>query len=150
FLAASRYDILPMLPLNVAAAKLLGKTLEAVSREAAFGQARHDARGVYRRMVESGSLEGLESRLPRFGIQYYDFGDYHGKVDGSGHIVIRRSGVPAYIHDWYAPMQAAYVEEITRQLGASFAEAIPRPPIPMEPRGAFELCAIDTDVRYSR
>jgi hypothetical protein len=149
FLAASRYDILPMLPLNAAIADLLGRPLQQVSREAAVGQARYDARNVYRPMVEAHTLADLATRLPRFGTQYYDFGGYDGRDDGPGHVVIRRTGLPRYIVPWYAPMQAAYMEEIVRQLGASRAEATPRHEEAAGVDRGVEVCELDTDVSFS-
>lgn len=148
FLASSRYDILPFMPLNVAAAKLLGKTLHGLSRDTGAAQGLFDAKGVYRSLVESRSLADLESRLPRFGSLYYDFGTFTGRLVAPGHVVVRRTGLPRFIHDWYAPMQAAYVEAIVRELGASFVEVTPRPPEPSLRRGPFELCVLDSDVKW--
>jgi hypothetical protein len=149
FLAATRYDILPMLPLNAALAELLGRPLAHLSRDAAAAQARYDARNVYRSLVESRSLKDLASRLPRFGIQYYDFGGYSGRDEGPGHVVIRRTGLPRYIVPWYAPMQAAYMEEIVRQLGAKRAEAVARREAPTGSERGFDICTVDTDVKFS-
>jgi hypothetical protein len=149
FLAATRYDILPMLPLNAGLAQLLGRPLPLLSRDTAIAQARYDARTVYRSMVEVRTLADLATRLPRFGIQYYDFGAFGGRDEGPGHVVVRRAGLPRYIVPWYAPMQAAYVEEIVRQLGAKRAEAVARREEPTGSERGFEICAFDTDVRFS-
>ena len=149
FLAATRYDILPMLPLNAALASLLGRTLAQLSRQGALAQARFDARHVYSSMVKKASLADLSTRLPRFGVQYYDFGGYTGRDEAPGHVVLRRTGLPRYIVPWYAPMQAAYMEEIVRQLGARQAEATPRREEPAGADRGFEICTLDTDVRFS-
>jgi hypothetical protein len=148
FLASSRYDILPMLPLNATIAERLGRSLPQFAREAAVAQARYDALHVYRPLVEARTLVDVSSRLARFGMLYYDFGGYEGRDEGPGHVVIRRTGLPRYIIPWYAHMQAAYMEEIVRQLGARRAEATPRRE---EPRGTdrgFEICLLDTDVQF--
>jgi hypothetical protein len=149
FLASSRYDILPMLPLNTAIAELLGTTLARFSRDAAFGQARYDARHVYRPLVDAHTLTDLATRLPRFGIQYYDFGGYECTEVAPGHLVIRRTGLPRYIVPWYAPMQAAYMEEIVRQLGARRSEAAARRETSDGYDRGIEVCTLDTDVRLT-
>jgi|SRR5579859_648241 len=147
FLAATRYDILPMLPLNAAVAELFGMSLARFSRDAAFGQARYDARHVYRPLVEAHTLADLATRLRRFGIQYYDFGGYESTEEEPGRLLIRRTGLPRYIVPWYAPMQAAYMEEIVRQLGATRAESAPRREVPQGTDRGIEVCTLDTDVR---
>jgi hypothetical protein len=149
FLAATRYDILPMLPLNTTLAALLGRSLAQLAREAGVAQARHDARHVYRPMVETRSLSDLSTRLPRFGMQYYDFGGYAGHDVAPGHVVLRRTGLPRYVVPWYGPMQAGYIEEIVRELGASWAEGTSRREEPAGGARGFEVCVIDTDVRFS-
>jgi hypothetical protein len=149
FLAATRYDILPMLPLCATVADLLGRPLAQFSREAAVGQARYDARHVYHRLVEAHTLSDLSTRLPRFGIQYYDFGGYEGRDRGPGHLLLRRTGLPRYITPWYGPMQAGYMEEIIRQLGAKHAEATPMREEPTGMQLGFEICTLETDIRYS-
>jgi hypothetical protein len=148
FLASSRYDILPMLPLSATIATRLGRSLAQFSREAALAQARYDARHVYRPMVEDRTLADVSSRLARFGMLYYDFGAFAGRDEGPGHVVIRRTGLPRYIVPWYAHMQAAYMEEIVRQLGARRAEGTPRREEQAGIDRGFELCVLDTDVVF--
>lgn len=148
FLAATRYDILPMLPLNAALAELLGRPLGTFSRDTAIAQARYDARNVYRSMVEVRTLVDVATRLPRFGTQYYDFGSFSGRDEAPGHVVVRRTGLPRYVVPWYAPMQAGYIEELVRQLGAKRAEAVARREEPTGSERGLEICAFDTDVRF--
>jgi hypothetical protein len=155
FLAASRYDLLPLLPLNMALARALGTSLEELAHLQGTAQARYDGTHTYRVIVSGGTLADLAQRLPRLGAQYYDFGAYEAHLEAPGRVVVRRTGMPAYVLRWFTPMHIGYVEEVVRMMGARTAagsarEARPIAPYPATPGSPrFELVDTETVVDFA-
>lgn len=149
FLAASWYDILPMLPISAAIAQLLAKPLEILAHEQGAQQARHDVETVYRTLFESINFDNAPVKLARFGRQYYDFGDCTATLVSPGHVELRRIGMPEFILRWFAPMHAAYAEQILRMKGATFVEATVQPPVPTGARDGFPVVDLTTDLLWS-
>ena len=149
FLAASWYDILPMMPINATVARLLGKPLDVLGREQGAQQARHDVEQVYRRLFDAMTFDNVPTLLARFGRQYYDFGDCRGEQVSPGHVIIVREGLPEMMLRWFSPMHAAYAEQILRMKGATFVEAIPQAPREAGARGGIPLVDLATDIFWS-
>jgi serine/threonine protein kinase len=149
FLAATWCDLLPMLPINVALAQLLGKPLEVLGREQGAEQARHDVEQVYRRLFDAMTFENAATLLGRFERQYYDFGDGVGELVAPGHILFRRFGVPEFVVRWFAPMHSAYAEQILRMKGATFVESTASPPTPAGTRDSFPVVDFETHLLWS-
>jgi serine/threonine protein kinase len=149
FLAASWYDILPMMPINATIARVLGKPLDVLGREQGAQQARHDVEQVYRRVFDAMTFDNVPSVLARFGRQYYDFGDCTGEQISPGHVVVLREGLPEFVVRWFAPMHAAYAEQILRMKGATFVEAIAQRPRDAGARAGVALVDLATDIFWS-
>jgi len=149
FLAASWYDILPMLPVSAAVAQVLGKPIETLGREQGAQQARHDVETVYRGLFDSLDFDNVAAKLARFGRQYYDFGDCVGTLVSPGHAEIQRLGLPEFVLRWFAPMHAAYAEQILRMKGATFVEATIQPPIAAGVRDGIPIVDLVTDLLWS-
>jgi serine/threonine protein kinase len=149
FLASSWYDILPLLPINAAIARLLDKPLEVLAREQGTHQARHDGEGVYRRLFEVMTFENVATLFGRFERQYYDFGDGVGEMVAPGHMLFRRLGVPEFIVRWFAPMHTAYAEQILRMKGATFVESSVETPHEAGKRDGFAIVDVDTHLLWS-
>jgi serine/threonine-protein kinase len=149
FLAASWYDILPLLPAMGAVARVLGRPLDHVTRLAAISQCRYDASNVFRLMYSTGRVEDIVERVPRLGSRYYDFGAASGWHEGPGHVALRQTLVPEYLEPWFVPMHAAYSEEAARVLGAKEVESIERrdPQRPTAHAG-FPVMTVTSDVRW--
>jgi hypothetical protein len=148
FLVASRYDILPILPINAAIARLMGKPLAALATEQGIAQACHDVQYVYRRMFEAMSLETLHTYVPRLGDQYFDFGECSAERIGPGALVVHRRRLPEYVLPWFAPAHAAYLEEVVRWKGAGTVQATLRPPLAAASRRGLAMVDLDTEVRW--
>ena len=148
FLAASRYDILPMLPLSAALASRTGKPLQVYATQQGAAQARHDVERVYRRSFEIMKVEDPVRSMNRFEMLYYDFGDCSGEVLGHGHVVQHRRGLPEYLLPWFAPMHAAYVEELFRMKGVAHVETVCRPATPAGTLHGLKIVDLDTDIRW--
>jgi serine/threonine-protein kinase len=149
FLAATWYDILPMMPINAAIGRVLGKPVEVLGREQGAQQARYDVERVYRRPFEVMSFETAAESLARFGRQYYDFGDCIGEQVSPGHVVVTRQGLPEFVLRWFAPMHAAYAEQILRMKGATFVEATVQPAVAAGTRVGMPIVDLRTDVFWS-
>jgi tRNA A-37 threonylcarbamoyl transferase component Bud32 len=148
FLAASRYDILPMLPINVGIARILGKTLEAVCAEQGVAQARHDIRYVYRRAFEEMTFATVQSFLGRFANQYYEAGECTADLVSPGHIVVHRRKLPAYVLPWFLAIHVPYVEETLRLKGARTVSSTPRTPVEAGTRKGVVVVDVDVDVKW--
>jgi hypothetical protein len=149
FLAASPYDILPMMPLNAAVASLLGVPLAEFAEERSSQQARYDASHAYRRLMETSSLDDMWKRLPRFGMQYYGFGTCEAVAGGPKFSRVKRRGLPRFIYPWYRTMQGAYAAEIVRLAGGTdvaFEVAEPTPEAPIE---NTEVVSFETTVTWA-
>jgi serine/threonine-protein kinase len=149
FLAATWYDILPMMPVNAAIARLLGKPVEVLGREQGADQARYDVERVYRRPFEVMTFDTAAETLARFGRQYYDFGDCVASQVSPGHVLVTRHGLPEVVLRWFAPMHAAYAEQILRMKGATFVEATVQPPTEAGTRAGVALVDLATDIFWS-
>jgi eukaryotic-like serine/threonine-protein kinase len=118
FDASDRYDVLPMRPLTVLLARLLGRSATGLMRETAAAQAHFDARTTDRHLFDGATLDNLHERVTKSGAGIYDFGIFQARRDGPAGIVTTYAGVPEYLAPWFAPTQAAYAEEVARILGA--------------------------------
>ncbi len=150
FLAASRYDLLPMMPLNLGVARLLGRTLEDLAEEQGANQAAFDIDRLYGRLFAAMTFDNLPLVLARFDAQYLDFGDCTGSLAEPGHLVLRRAGLPGYVLRWFAPMYAAYIGHALRTKGASFIKVTHRPPKDAGMRGSFAIADLELDVVWQR
>jgi hypothetical protein len=148
FLAASRYDLLPMMPINLALARLLGRSIEALADDQGARQAAYDIEKLYGRLFAATTFDNLDVVLARFDAQYYDFGDCTGEIVEPGHLVLRRAGLPEYVVRWFAPMYASYMGHILRRKGASSVEVAPRPPRDAGVRGSFAIVDLEVDLRW--
>jgi serine/threonine-protein kinase len=148
FLPTSRYDILPMLPINAGIARRLGKPLGALAAEQGMAQACHDVQYVYRRMFEAMTLDTIHSYVPRVGDQYFEFGEYTAEGLGPGHLLVHRRRLPEYVLPWFAPAHAAYLEEVVRWKGGGAVHATLRPPFAAATRRGLAMVDVDTEVRW--
>jgi serine/threonine protein kinase len=148
FLAASRYDVLPMLPINVGIARVLGKPIETLGVEQGIAQARYDARYVYRRLFEEMTFDTLPAYLARFGAQYYEAGECTAELVAPGHALLRRKRVPAYVLPWLLPIHAAYAEEVVRLKGARAVASKSRPPVEAPTHKGIAVVDVDVDVTW--
>ncbi|HZF47423.1 MAG TPA: hypothetical protein VE093_02175 [Polyangiaceae bacterium] len=125
FMAGSWYDVLPVVPLASAIAALERSSMEDFVRRTSRRQALYDAQHVHKRFFQGYPPSSLVSRLPRFFMQYTDFGraevaeaaEVTGPETGQGTVI--RTGVPAFILPWFLPMNEAYIEAILDGMGSA-------------------------------
>jgi len=112
FLAATWYDMLPMLPLGAAAARLVGMPLDDFLRFRTRLQAESDMRGVYKVLLQFVTVESLALRIPRIAATYYDFGSADSRLVAPGHVESVRRGVPEFLLPWHNPVSETYMEKV--------------------------------------
>ena len=118
FLASTRYDVLPYVPLFATLARMQRVALDALVRASTAAQARYDARTTYRLILDSYNPADIAERIGRFNAQVYDFGTYAATVRDRNHVALEFSGIPAYLEPWFSPMHVSYAEESLRLAGA--------------------------------
>jgi tRNA A-37 threonylcarbamoyl transferase component Bud32 len=148
FLAASRYDLLPMLPVNVAIARIQGRPLDALAADQGAAQARYDARYVAKRAFDAMTLETAAEHLPRLAGQYYDTGECTAELVAAGCMLLRRKRLPLYVLPWFAPIHAAYAEEMIRLKGARSVESATREPMDSGTRKGVAMVDLDVEIRW--
>jgi hypothetical protein len=148
FLASSRYDILPMLPINAAIARQLGVPLRELAAQQGDAQARYDAGEVYRRTFEVMTLEDPVGSMNRYEMLYYDFGECRGAVVAPGHVVQVRRGMPEYLLPWFTPMHTAYIKALFVMKGAPGVEVVPQAPIASGVRHGLRIVDVETHIRW--
>jgi hypothetical protein len=148
FLATSRYDILPFLPLYAALATLLNTPFDGLVRASCAAQCRYDTQTVFKAIWANATVEGIADRIGRFCAQYYDFGRVSGSVPQPNVLVVVHSGVPAYVHPWFRPMHESYKEELIRHLGGEDARAVSHEVTPAGTEDGFALVTTRTEFRW--
>jgi hypothetical protein len=127
FLAASSYDVLPIVPFGMVAARLCGMTYPEFVRGGAAFTAKRDMNGVYRVLLKLASPEAVVKRLPRILLQYFDFGRIEGRFVGTHAYEAIARGLPQPLIAWivniahgFLPvvMEAAGARDVDLQIGA--------------------------------
>jgi hypothetical protein len=138
-----------MAPINLAIARLLGISLEALADDQGARQAAYDIEKLYGRLFAAITFDNLAVVLARFDAQYYDFGDCTGELVEPGHLVLRRAGLPEYVLRWFAPMYSSYMGHILRRKGAALLEVTPRAPRDAGTRDSVAIVDLEIDLRWS-
>jgi serine/threonine protein kinase len=148
FLATSRYDVLPFVPLSATLARMVGTSFDEFVRRASMAQARYDARTVYQRLYDGATKQDTPARIARFEAQQNDFGAFEAWFDGPDLLFLQRTGMPAYLAPWYGVMHPAYTQEATELIGAP-ARAVELPVVPCGKREGFDLVRTRCEVHWS-
>lgn len=119
FLAGTLYDVLPIVPLVSVMANLERVSIDEFARRSARQQALYDVKGVYKRYVEGRSVSEFVPRIPKFIMQYSDFGVTDLAECNADAAVFVRTGVPLYIVPWFLPMNESYMETVLAYLGSA-------------------------------
>jgi hypothetical protein len=101
FLAASWYDLGPVIALNDAAARVVDMPTEDFIRERTHAQALQDLTGVYSFVLKLASPLAVAQALPRLTSRYFDWGGVEIRKHSATYVEPIRTGVPRYIARWY-------------------------------------------------
>jgi hypothetical protein len=122
FLAASWYDVLPIVPVWYQCAKLLRQHPTDFLKERTRHQAQRDIHGVYRFLLKLVSAEAVAVRIPRIMQQYFDFGRTESHLVRRGLVRAATSGVPSYIVPWLRIVSETYLMVALELSGVKFAQ----------------------------
>jgi hypothetical protein len=123
FVAALWYDLLPLLPFSVQAARLAGRPHLQYVRDGARFQANRDVNGVYRFFLKLATPKMLVERLPRVFSQYFDFGKIEGfKLDGNRAEIHGRM-IPEPLGAWMFACVEGFVPQLMTIHGAKDVSA---------------------------
>jgi hypothetical protein len=120
FVASGLYDILPIVPLSAAAARVAGVSHGQIVREAAAWMAERDLRGVYRIILSLASVESVAMRLGKLSMQYFDFGAADTKRLRDHVVESRRTGIPAPVAPWFVFAADGFVPVALKLAGAQW------------------------------
>jgi hypothetical protein len=147
FLAASFYDLYPLVAAGHTCARMTGMTFDGFLRVRTRYQAQRDVAGVYKVLLKLTSPESLAMRLPRLVGQYLDFGSAETHLVAPGHVVGVQTGTPRSMAHWFQLVHEGYVDTLMPKAGASNvryrAEARPTTD---EVRDGVELVTLRGDV----
>jgi hypothetical protein len=147
FLAASLYDLYPLVAAGHVCARLCGTSFDEFVRVRCEFQAERDVAGIYKMLLKLSSAEGLASRLPRLMAQYFDFASAETHLVAPGHVVGEQKGVPQkQLAPWLSIVAESYMRTILPMAGARElrvnVESLRTP----ERRDGVELCTLRTDI----
>lgn len=150
FLAATLYDLYPLVAAGHVCAKLSSSSFSQFVRVRAEYQALRDVSGIYKMLLKLTSVEGLASRLPRLMAQYFDFAESETHLVAPGHVVGEQLGVPRQqLAPWLALVAETYMRTIMPMAGARDlrvkVESLRTP----ERKDGVELCTLRTDIQWS-
>lgn len=106
FVTSGWYDALPMMPMAITHARMLGSVLHYHCRDRGRIVAERDIPGVYRTFLKLVSPDLLVGRLPRAATLYFDFGKATYQMLPPGRARTRLAGLPYTL----APMLAGVIE----------------------------------------
>jgi serine/threonine-protein kinase len=148
FLASGWYDLLPIQPITMTIAAIVGVQFQAMVRTGTISQVRYDAIKVFHRMFDGATVEDIPSRVPRFNAQYLDFGRTVATQPEPKLIVVRFEGAPAYSAAWQGAMMSAYSEETARLAGGQGVEMRMLPPEPAGMHARFPVLTLVSELRW--
>jgi hypothetical protein len=146
FLAASYYDIYPLVAAGYACARVVGSTFDSFIRVRSRYQANRDVQGIYKMLIKVTSPEALATRLPRLVGQYFDFGRAEAHRVAPRHIVSVQTGTPHSMARWFQLVHETYILQLMPMAGAKNVLFRPVPPRSDSTKDGVELCEIRGDV----
>jgi hypothetical protein len=148
FLAASTYDIFPLIPFGQAGAKLAGVPYPEFVRRGAELTATRDMNGIYRVILKLASPEMVVARLPRILAQYFDFGDIDGKFNGSRRYEATARGLPRTIALWLTNIAQGFIPVVLEQAGARNVSLAIRAPLDSGVEHGVTVVTVSFEVRW--
>lgn len=124
FLAASFYDIFPLLVAAGPCASLLNTTAHDFVAKRARDQAPKDLNGVYRFLLAMVPTSSVARRLPQLIQQILNFGTVEILRDEPGSITGAFAGLPEVVAPWFSTVINAYGETALVTSGAKTATMV--------------------------
>lgn len=130
FLAASWYDLFPLIPFSHTAARVAGVAHAPYAKEGARFQAARDINGVHRFFLKLASPRMVAERLPRLMMQYFNFGRAEGTSTGDKSYEVVGRGIPEPVVVWLSTVIEGFVPAAMQLAGARAIVARTDPPEP--------------------
>jgi hypothetical protein len=118
FTASGWYDALPMMPLSLAHARLLGIPFHQHLRDRGRRTAEQDIPGIYRFLIKLSSPEEVCHRLPKAASHYFDFGPADARLVAPRRVVSEQRGVPVTLVPLIAATTEGFVQAALEMAGA--------------------------------
>jgi hypothetical protein len=118
FTAAGWYDALPMMPLSLAHARVLGIPYHVHLRDRGRYVAARDIPGVYRFLLRLATPDMVMRRMPRAAVQYFDFGPSDVVFVGKQRAFTNQAGVPETLVPLIAATTEGFVATALEMAGA--------------------------------
>jgi hypothetical protein len=122
FLAASWYDVFPMVAVWHRCAELLQQPPNDFLRMRTRHQAMRDIPGVYQFILKLASAEAVALRVPRVVQRYFDFGTTEAGVVGRGLVQAVVRSVPTLLVPWLRIVGETYLQVALELAGVTFAQ----------------------------
>ena len=124
FLAASWYDVGPVVAMNAVVAEMLGKPLGPFLRARGQAHAEEDLSGVYSWLLRLATPTAVAKGLPRLSQRYFDWGETATEEVAAGHVRVVRRGVPDHLAQWLDSVSVPYIEYAMGRAGAKDLQVI--------------------------
>lgn len=118
FLAASWYDVMPLLAFSKMAAQVANVPHVKYAHDGARFTANRDINGVHRFFLKLASPKLVADRLPRLMLQYFDFGRVESAALGPRSYEVLASEIPEPIAHWLMLMIEGFVPVALQLAGA--------------------------------
>jgi hypothetical protein len=118
FVAATFYDVFPLVAIGYPSASLCGQPIDRFLRHRSRFQAEQQATTVYRSLLSLTSPAAIATKLPLLASQLYNFGTTGVQQTGASTVDVTRGGLPAELLPWYVPGTEAYLVTALRLSGA--------------------------------
>lgn len=149
FLAASTYDILPIVPFGMAGARILDVPYAEFVRGGAEFTAKRDMSGIYRVLLKLASPERVAARLPRILSQYFDFGRIEGHFPAPRTYEATAFGLPRPLALWMTSVAHGFVPVVMEKAGARNVSVRIRPPTDPTVEHGITLVTASFEVGWS-
>jgi hypothetical protein len=144
FLAASSYDIAPLVRMTIAGAALEKVPVDAFVRQRAYEIADADLRGIFRLLLKLASPEGTAERLWKAFNGYFE--PCRAALDsvGRGRFAARMIGIPSCIEGFYVYAVEGFVTRALELAGAKGIKIAWNSPVDDPDGGATTGIAMET------
>lgn len=148
FMAASWYDIFPILPISATVARLAGEPVSDFLHRRTTRQAEKDISGMYRFLLKLTSAQMLARNLPRVTSQVFDFGDVEIHSAEKGRVRASRTGLPEALAGWYATIAVAYIGRAMELGGVPNVRMTPERPVPDGHRDGVRIVKLPFEMAW--
>jgi len=148
FLPGSWYDVMPMVWLDAASAKVRGLPPETALRQDSVAHARETLRGIYRSLLMVLSNATVAFVVPRIVNTYYDFCEAKVRRTDRTMCQLLVGGMPTLLKDWYMISGGAFIREALVLAGAKEPSVTWEPAKPTGMKDRFALSELSSVIRW--